>query len=93
MKVLLITISLVLLYAQESLAQLYTNDERPTEWCMAQNIYYEARGSSLADQAAVADVVLNRMQDRRYPNTICEVVKQGVKHEGGKMERNKYKFS
>ena len=93
MKVLLITISLVLLYAQESLAQLYTNDERPTEWCMAQNIYYEARGSSLADQAAVADVVLNRMQDRRYPNTICEVVKQGVKHAGGQMVRNKCQFS
>ena len=93
MKVLLITISLVLLYAQESLAQLYTNDERPTEWCMAQNIYYEARGSSLADQAAVADVVLNRMQDRRYPNTICEVVKQGVKHASGQMVRNKCQFS
>tara|TARA_B110000305_G_C19242929_1_gene540814 strand:+ start:376 stop:870 length:495 start_codon:yes stop_codon:yes gene_type:complete len=93
MKVLLITISLVLLYAQESLAQMYTADERPTEWCMAQNIYYEARGSSLADQAAVADVVLNRMQDRRYPNTICEVVKQGVKHASGQMVRNKCQFS
>ena len=77
MKLLIITVSLVLLYAQESLAQLYTVEQRPQEWCMAQNIYYEARGSSLADQAAVADVVMNRMQDRRYPNTICEVVKQG----------------
>ena len=93
MKLLLITVSLVLLYAQESLAQLYTVEQRPTEWCMAQNIYYEARGSSLADQAAVADVVMNRMQDRRYPNTICEVVKQGKKHASGQMKRNKCQFS
>ena len=93
MKLLLISVSLVLLVAQESFAQLYTAEERPTEWCMAQNIYYEARSSSLADQAAVADVVLNRMQDRRYPNTICEVVKQGQQHASGQMVRNKCQFS
>ena len=45
--------------------------------CLAMNIYYEARGSNLADKAGVADVVLNRVQDTRYPNTVCEVVHQG----------------
>ena len=45
--------------------------------CLALNIYYEARGSNLADKAGVADVVLNRVKDTRYPNTICEVVHQG----------------
>lgn len=45
--------------------------------CLSMNIYYEARGSNLADKAGVADVVLNRVNDRRYPNTICEVVHQG----------------
>lgn len=44
--------------------------------CMAQNIYHEARGDNYAGQIAVADVVLNRVMDHRYPNTICEVVKQ-----------------
>jgi spore germination cell wall hydrolase CwlJ-like protein len=40
--------------------------------CLALNVYYEARGSNLADQASVADVVLNRVQDTRYPSTICQ---------------------
>lgn len=47
--------------------------------CLALNIYYEARGSNLADKAAVADVVINRSLDRRYPNTICGVVQDGYK--------------
>ena len=45
--------------------------------CLAKNIYYEARSSNLADKAAVADVVINRSQDRRYPATICGVVEDG----------------
>jgi spore germination cell wall hydrolase CwlJ-like protein len=65
----------------------------PQVQCMALNIYYEARGSNLADQAAVADVVLNRVQDTRYPNTICEVVKQGIQDSNGNMRRNMCQFS
>ena len=45
--------------------------------CLSKAIYFEARGSNLADQAAVADVILNRVDSNRYPNTICKVVKQG----------------
>jgi spore germination cell wall hydrolase CwlJ-like protein len=45
--------------------------------CLTLAIYFEARGSNLADQAAVADVILNRVESSRYPNTICKVVKQG----------------
>jgi spore germination cell wall hydrolase CwlJ-like protein len=65
----------------------------PQVQCMALNIYYEARGSNLADQAAVADVVMNRVQDTRYPNTICKVVKQGLQNADGSMKRNKCQFS
>ena len=72
---------------------LFTAEERPEEWCMAQNIYYEARGSNRADRIAVADVVLNRVKDTRYPNTICEVVKQGKQHADGRMKRNACQFS
>jgi spore germination cell wall hydrolase CwlJ-like protein len=61
--------------------------------CLALNIYYEARGSNLADKAAVADVVLNRTQDRRYPASICEVVQQGNKDANGNMIRNQCQFS
>ena len=65
----------------------------PQVQCMALNVYYEARGSNLADKAAVADVVLNRVNDRRYPNTVCEVVKQGMKNADGSMKRNACQFS
>ena len=65
----------------------------PEVQCMALNVYYEARGSNLADQASVADVVMNRVNDRRYPNTICEVIKQGMKNADGSMKRNACQFS
>tara|TARA_B110000503_G_C7116881_1_gene400790 strand:- start:649 stop:1266 length:618 start_codon:yes stop_codon:yes gene_type:complete len=45
--------------------------------CLAMNIYHEARGDSYAGKMAVSDVVLNRVKDSRYPNTICGVVYQG----------------
>jgi|TARA_B100001094_G_C18134703_1_gene774355 spore germination cell wall hydrolase CwlJ-like protein len=47
------------------------------EHCMALNIYHEARSDSLAGKFAVADVVLNRVRDDRYPKTICGVIYQG----------------
>jgi spore germination cell wall hydrolase CwlJ-like protein len=46
-------------------------------FCMAQNIYHEARGEELAGQIAVAHVTLNRVRHESYPNTICEVVYDG----------------
>ena len=65
----------------------------PQVQCMALNVYYEARGSNLADKAAVADVVLNRVNDTRYPDTVCDVVKQGLQDANGNMLRNKSQFS
>lgn len=73
--------------------------QEPQLFCLAQNIYYEARGSSRADQMAVSDVVLNRVKDARYPNTICEVVYQGKQKPSWKdptkmvMVRNMCQFS
>ena len=79
--------------AQANMNILFDAENEPQVWCLAQNIYYEARGSNLADQAAVADVVLNRVNDDRYPDSICEVVKQGRKHPNGQMKRNQCQFS
>lgn len=45
--------------------------------CLAEAIYYEARGESFAGQLAVAEVVLNRVRHRAYPETVCGVVYQG----------------
>ena len=78
---------------QAAEANIFTADTHPQHWCLAQNIYYESRGSNLADMAAVADVVINRTNDRRYPNTICAVVQQGKKNKDGSMKRNACQFS
>lgn len=51
----------------------------PALECIAQNIYHEARGESLAGQLSVGLVVLNRVKDKRFPNTVCEVVYQKTK--------------
>ena len=45
--------------------------------CLALNVYHEAKNQSTIGQIAVAQVVMNRVHDKRYPNTVCEVVKQG----------------
>jgi len=42
--------------------------------CLALNVYYEARGESLAGKYAVAEVTMNRVASRRFPGTVCEVV-------------------
>lgn len=44
--------------------------------CLAQAIYYEARGEPERGQHAVAHVVLNRTADPKYPDHICKVVHQ-----------------
>ena len=49
--------------------------------CLAKNMYYEARNQGLAGQFAVSLVVMNRVKDDRYPNTICGVVEQGPTRE------------
>ena len=66
--------------------QLIGNDEQAM--CMALNIYYESRSDNLAGQYAVADVVLNRVHDDRYPNTICEVITQGPVKESWKTKQD-----
>ncbi len=61
--------------------------------CLTDNIYFEARGQGQAGWLAVAQVTLNRVQDKRFPNTICEVVKQGLTYASGDPIRNKCQFS
>ena len=45
--------------------------------CLAKNMYFEARNQGTAGWLAVTAVVLNRVNDKRFPNTICEVITQG----------------
>lgn len=84
----LIMAAVMLFTASMAQAQVITQEKHPEHYCLALNIYYEARGSNLADKAAVADVVLNRVKDTRYPNTICDVV-----HDGYRKGRRDCQFS
>ena len=93
MKTFIMAVVLLMSASVANAKGLFTAEEQPEAWCMAQNIYYEARGSNRADRIAVADVVLNRVQDTRYPDTICEVVKQGRQYADGNMIRNQCQFS
>lgn len=49
---------------------------KPEQACLANAIYFEARSESLRGQAAVAQVVLNRVRNPAYPGSICGVVYQ-----------------
>ena len=49
-----------------------------SQWdCLRTALYFEARGEGVKGQFAVAEVILNRVDSNRYPNSICAVVKQG----------------
>lgn len=67
----------------------------PEEECLALNVYYEARSDNMAGKYAVADTVLNRVADSRYPNTICDVVQQGKLGDppGSEVRRHQCQFS
>ena len=50
--------------------------------CMTDAVYYEARGESPHGQAAVAQVVMNRVKHPAFPKTVCGVVFQGAGRSG-----------
>lgn len=58
----------------------YTADPFPhvqlDRFCLAKNIYHEARGEQEIGQYAVAQVTINRVHSDRWPNDICHVVMQ-----------------
>ena len=61
-------------------------------FCLALNVYFEARSESVSAMIAVSEVVMNRVESPKYPNTVCEVVKQGV-HYNGYPIKDKCQFS
>ncbi|MFC3118238.1 cell wall hydrolase [Jhaorihella thermophila] len=59
-------------------------DSRPAakgdaEWaCLAEALYFEARGETVKGQFAVAEVIRNRVASSQFPNTYCGVIHQGT---------------
>ena len=74
----LITAGLLFVFSPAQAAEnnIVWNDDKHMQ-CLAMNMYHEARDQGTAGKLAVSAVVLNRVNDSRFPNTICEVVKQG----------------
>jgi hypothetical protein len=62
--------------------------KRTKQWrCLTQALYFEARGENLLGQVAVAEVILNRVDSKSYPRSVCGVIQQG------QSKRNACQFS
>jgi hypothetical protein len=46
--------------------------------CLAEAMYYEARGEGVDGEKAIAEVVFHRMKSTGYPHSVCGVVYQGA---------------
>jgi spore germination cell wall hydrolase CwlJ-like protein len=64
----------VLLCTSSVIAQDYSKERT----CLAEAIYYEARSESFEGKLAVANVVIERLKRKDFPNTICKVVHNGI---------------
>lgn len=53
-------------------------------YCLAANSYFEARGEPFDGKIAVAQVVMNRVKSKDYPNSVCEVITEGPHRESWK---------
>ncbi len=49
---------------------------------MALNMYHEAKNQSMLGQLAVGQVVMNRVEDKRFPDNVCDVVTEAVTYKG-----------
>jgi spore germination cell wall hydrolase CwlJ-like protein len=62
-------------YSDDTAARLTAAQKRAVDLrCLAENIYFEARGEPLRGQYAIAEVTMNRLNAPNFPHTICEVV-------------------
>jgi hypothetical protein len=59
-------------------AMVFKQASRNDSDCLAQAVYYEARGEGVDGMRAVAQVILNRVRHPAFPKSICGVVYQGA---------------
>lgn len=57
--------------------------------CLAEALYFEARGETVKGQFAVAEVIRNRVKSSRFPGTYCGVINQGT----GKKHRCQFSYT
>lgn len=66
------------LYDRDYIETLPAATGGPQWECLTQALYFEARGESIRGMFAVGEVILNRVDSRRYPDTLCRVINQGT---------------
>jgi hypothetical protein len=66
------------IYSADYLSELPHAKGGPQWQCLSEALYFEARGESVKGQIAVAEVILNRVDDPAYPDSVCGVVNQGT---------------
>ena len=69
--------------AQMSEILAWSEAQMQTHQCLSEAVYYESRSETKSGQRAVAEVILNRVKSKHYPNTICGVVYQGAERSTG----------
>ena len=92
--IILAIVALTLAYSEE----IFGAEVDQEVECLAQNMYWESRNQSFRGLLAVGNVVMNRVSDSRFPDTVCEVVHQSVMIKSWKTgeyipKRNKCQFS
>ena len=65
-------------YSNSFLAALPRPTGGPQWRCLAEALYFEARGESVRGLFAVGEVILNRVDSASYPNSLCGVINQGT---------------
>ncbi|MEO9824014.1 MAG: cell wall hydrolase [Paracoccaceae bacterium] len=66
------------LYSRERISKMKTPRGGKQWACLTEALYFEARGETLKGIFGVAEVILNRVDDRRYPSSVCKVINQGT---------------
>ena len=61
--------------------------------CLQKNVYFEAAVESTAGKLAVAHVTYNRVKNKYFPNSFCDVIYQGKHHASGHPKRDRCQFS
>lgn len=65
-------------YSPKWLATLPKPRQDEESRCLTEALYFEARGETIKGQFAVAEVIMNRVENPRYPNSVCGVINQGT---------------
>jgi spore germination cell wall hydrolase CwlJ-like protein len=66
------------MFSEETVDHLLLADVNNQVKCLAEAMYFEARGEDILGQYAVAEVILNRVDSDDFPNSVCKVVSEGA---------------